>query len=374
MRIFLPLAQILLNLSRRRSAVLLVSAASLSMLMSFLAGCSGGVQVTTIAGTGVEGYTDDGGSAALATFSSVTGIAVDAAGNLYVADGGNSVIRKITASNNVISTIAGTGVQGYAGDGGPAAKALLRGPWGLTLDAADTNLYIADRDNDVVRKMNLATGVITTIAGTGVEDSTGDGGKATLATLDLPEGVAVDSKGDVYIGETGGSRVRKVTTATGIITTVAGGGKSLADGVQATAENIQPDGILLDGDDTLLIGDRSRESVVKVDLTAGLLTTVAGDGMYGSSGNNGAANQAELSTPSGLTLSASGDLFIASFADGTIRKVGAMTNTISLVVSFAGSSAYQGQTAPTALAIDKEGSLYVADFTARVVRKVTGAQ
>jgi len=184
--------------------------------------------ISTFAGTGDSGYTGDGLAATSATMTSPSGVALDGAGNLYIADTGDNVIRKITAATGIIATVAGTGTAGYAGDGLAATAAELNGPWGVTVDAAG-NLYIADTANQRIRRVDAVTGIITTVAGNGNPSGSGDGkgtysgdgGQAILAGLSLPYSVAFDFAGNMYIADSGNDRVRKVDT-TGIISTYAG--------------------------------------------------------------------------------------------------------------------------------------------------------
>ena len=158
--------------------------------------------ITTIAGTGTAGFSGDGGPATSAELFDPSGVAVDSAGDVYIADSDNEVVREVTASTQVITTIAGTGTFGYSGDNGPATSAKLGTPWGLALNSAGTTLYIADRDNNAIRAVNLTTGIITTVAGNGTFGSTGDNGPATAATLSSPRSVAVDASGNVFIADT----------------------------------------------------------------------------------------------------------------------------------------------------------------------------
>ena len=181
--------------------------------------------ITTIAGNSTRaGYTGDGGLATLATLSYAQGIDVDPrTGDLYIADTYNNAVRMIKKSTGIISTIAGTGEGGYAGDGGPATSAMLYGPRDLTIEAATGNIYIADKYNSAIRMVTKSTGIITTIAGVGVSDYGGDGGLATMASLHYPSGVAVDAlSGNLIIADTDNNLIRMVTRSTGIITTIAG--------------------------------------------------------------------------------------------------------------------------------------------------------
>ena len=174
-----------------------------------------------MAGNGTAGHSGDGGPATSAELSYPSGVAVDTAGNIYIADSTNNRIRKVAASTGDISTVAGNGTAGYSGDGGAATSAELSNPIGVVVDAAG-NIYIADEVNNRIREVTASTGIITTVAGDGTRGYSGDGGAATSAELYYPFGVSVDAAGNIYIADYGNARVRKVTASTGIITTVAG--------------------------------------------------------------------------------------------------------------------------------------------------------
>jgi uncharacterized protein (TIGR03437 family) len=238
---------------------------------------------------------------------------VDSAGNLYIADSYNNRIRKVT--NGVITTVAGNGTQGYSGDNGPATSAQFSYPEGVTVDSAG-NLYIADTGNGRIRK--VSNGVITTVAGNGTGGFSGDGGPATSAELYCPVGVAMDSAGNLYIADACTQRIRKV--ANGVITTVAGNGTgyySGDNGPAASAELNGPSGLAPDAAGNLYIADSFNNRIRKV--TNGVITTVAGNGTQGFSGDNGPAANAMLSGPIGITVDSAGDLYIADTGNSRIR-------------------------------------------------------
>jgi streptogramin lyase len=179
--------------------------------------------ITTVAGNGASGFSGDGGPATAANLSGPFGVAVDAAGNVLIADQNNARIRRVDAVTGVITTVAGNGAGGFSGDGGPATAASLSNPVGVAVDAAG-NVLIADRSNQRIRRVDAVTGVITTAAGNGASGFSGDGGPATAASLSSPWGVAVDAAGNVLIADQSNSRIRRVDAVTGVITTVAGNG------------------------------------------------------------------------------------------------------------------------------------------------------
>ena len=275
--------------------------------------------ITTVAGTGTAGSLGDGGAAVGAQLNGPVGVAVDGAGNLYIADHLNNRIRKVDSAG-VISTVAGNGTEGYSGDGGAAVGAQLYSPRGLALDGAD-NLYIVDNGNNRIRKVDSA-GVISTVAGNGTEGYSGDGGAAVGAQLYYPNGVALDGSGNLYIAEWNNHRIRKVDSA-GVITTVAGNGTEGYSGDGGAAVGAQlyyPNGVALDGSGNLYIADFGNHRIRKVD-SAGVITTVAGNGTEGYSGDGGAAVGAQLNGPVGVAVDGAGNLYIADTFNNRIRKV-----------------------------------------------------
>jgi trimeric autotransporter adhesin len=334
--------------------------------------------VNLIAGSGVAGYSGDGGFASMAQLNSPRGVAVDNAGDLYIADSGNNRIRKVTAAG-MISTVAGNGSAGYSGDGGPANVAQLNLPAGVAVDTAG-NLYIAEIFNYCIRKVTTA-GVISTVAGNGTYGFGGDGGPATSAQLSQLSGVAVDTAGNLYIADSGNHRIRKVTAA-GVISTVAGTGTSGYSGdggLAATAQLNYPDSVAVDTAGILYIGDNNNYRVRKVT-AAGVISTVAGNGAYGYSGDGGPATTAQLSQLSGVAVDTAGNLYITDYQNNRIRKV-----TAAGVISTVGGNGTKGFSGdggpafaamlnyPEGMAVDTAGSLYIADTNNNRIRKVTAA-
>ena len=278
--------------------------------------------INTIAGDGVFGESGDGNPAIDAWFSDVFGPAVDSAGNLYVADADNRRVRRVTAAG-IVTTVAGTGVQGNSGDGGPAAAATLNRPIAVALDTAG-NLYICDSSNHNVRRVNLATGIIGTYAGKGTPGFSGDGSQATLAALQYPLGIAIDRLGNLYIADSGNNCIRKVSP-NGVITTIAGNGGAAGfagDGGAASGSLMNlPSGVAVDGSGNLFISDSGNNRVRRIDASSGLITTIAGGFNNGFSGDGGLAVNALLNYPWGITIDGSGNIFVADDANNRIRRI-----------------------------------------------------
>ena len=281
---------------------------------------SGGT-ITTIGGTGTAGFSGDGGPATSAQLNSPFDVAVDGAGNVYVADTFNNRVRKIDPAGT-ITTVAGTGTLGFGGDGGPATSALLFWPVGLDVDGSG-NLYIADWGNNRIRRVDTS-GIITTVAGGGgfgLGGFCGDGGAATSACLDNPTDMDVDAAGNIHIADYDNDRIRKVTA--GIIRTVAGTGSGFhsGDGGAATSAGVPtPVGVAVDGGGDIFIASSNAQRIRKVD-PGGTITTVAGNGTFGFSGDGGPAVTAELALPTRVALDGEGNFFIADTYNNRIRMV-----------------------------------------------------
>jgi hypothetical protein len=255
--------------------------------------------ISTYAGTGIPGYSGDRGQAASAALNYPTGIALDSAGNMYVADEGNNVVRRI-AVDGTINTIAGNGKSGYAGDNGEATSAQID-PVAVALDSQG-NLYIADGYNYRIRKVDTS-GIITTIAGNGIEGGQGDNGPAISAEIDFVTDLAVDNVGNLYLADLFNYEVRKIDTS-GMMTDFAGGllYGFYSDGSPANTVILAPGGVAFDGSGNLYISDEDtfNTAVRRVDLSTGLIYTVAGTGQDGFTGDGGEALAAELNYPTGI--------------------------------------------------------------------------
>jgi hypothetical protein len=319
--------------------------------------------ISTVAGNGTAGFTGDGGPATSAEINTPYMAAADSAGNLYIADFNNNRIRKVTPAG-VITTVIGTGVAGFSGDNGSAATAQLYRPSSVFFDPGG-NLFIADQFNNRVRKVT-PTGIITTVAGSARQGYCGDGGPATSACLNGPIDAVTDSSGNLFIAEFGSNAVRKVN-ASGIITTVAGGnttGGYSGDGGGATAASLNgPTGVAVSATGDLYVGDGGNERIRRV--TGGIITTVAGNGQAGYSGDGGPATAASLNFPGRIRLDALGNLYITDGRNNRIRVVLASDSTI-VTVAGNGTSGNTGDGGPATsaeigaggLSVTASGSIY----------------
>jgi sugar lactone lactonase YvrE len=279
-------------------------------------------KISIVAGTGTFGSGTDGVQATTCELGTVNGLAVDELGNLYIADTGSGRVRMVSSQTGIITTIAGPGVPNVLGDGGPATSAYLGGPLGIAFDKAG-NLYLAGGNTGRVRMIAAGTGIISTVAGGGTQAQLGDGGLATAAYVPNPIDIALDAAGNLYINDNQTSRIRKVTASTGIITTIAGNGTagSTGDGGVATAaEIVVAQGIAIDSHGNVYFST-SPNIVRRVDATTNIITTFAGDTYFGYGGDGGAASMAELSNPQGLAFDGSGNLYISDFGNLAVRKL-----------------------------------------------------
>ncbi len=332
-------------------------------------------RITTKAGDGAAGFSGDGGSSTAARLNAPASVAVDAAGNVYFADAGNNRVRRIDASG-VITTVAGSGITGSSGDGGSAVLAQLNGPFGICIDAAG-NLYIADEGNSRIRRVNAA-GIITTIAGTGIAGFSGDGGQATQAAVNFPQAVTVDASGNLYIADTRNLRVRRVTPA-GVISTIAGTGMRgfTGDGGQATLAQMRaPHGLAIDPAGNLLIADYGNNEVRRVD-GRGVMTRIAGSALPTGSDEGGLATAAVLAHPRSVAVDAHGSCFISDWNNNRVLKVtaGGIVTTIAgtRTPGFSGDGGPGAQAqliGPHGIAVDAAGNVYITDQMNQRVRRV----
>jgi sugar lactone lactonase YvrE len=353
--------------------------------------------ITTVAGIGSSGFSGDNGLAKDAQLASPTGVELDEAGDLYIADRFNHRIRKVIATTGVITTVAGSGLTGpanggFSGDNGLATNAQLNCPSNVVVDLPG-NLYIADTYNNRVRMVITATNIITTVAGDGTEGYGGDNSLATEAQLQGPTGVAIDGLGNLYIADANNNRIRKVIAATGTITTVVGSGPTghasgdfSGDGGLATEAQLNyPSDVAVDGAGNLYIADSYNHRIRQVIGTIGVITTVVGSGPTGPgnggfSGDGGLATAARLDFPTGVVMDGAGNLYIADNGNHRIRKVIAATGVITTVAG-TGVASYGGDNGPAIdaqlnlpakIAFDGLGNLYIADQDNHRVRRIEG--
>ncbi len=345
--------------------------------------------ITTVAGNGSAGFTGDGGLATAASLRDPMSVAIDAGGNLIIADMGNERIRRVQATTGIITTIAGSGSWGWDGDGGPASDAAMAYPTGVAV-APSGDIYFADSANNRVRRIAAASGIITTIAGSGTHGHSGDGGPATLASLRLsgpntgsisigsPPSVVVDSSGIVYFSDTFNHRIRRIDGG-GTITTIAGNGtKSFSgDGGPATAAALDgPAGVALDGAGNLFIADGDNHRIRRVVLATGVINTFAGS-VPGFSGDGGPAIAAQFLGPVSIALNASGDLFVGDKWNNRVRRIAAGTSIISTCagtgVRFSGDGSVATAAlilGPAAFAIDPAGPITISEYEANRIRRL----
>jgi hypothetical protein len=339
-----------------------------------------GTPIATMAGSGASGFSGDNGPAIGAQIDASGGLAVDGAGNLYFSDPLSSRVRMVSPAG-IISTVAGTGTAGYNGDNIPAAQAQLNAPAGLAVDRAG-NLYIADSGNARIRMVSAATGQIVTLAGTGTAGYNGENLAATIAELKLPMGVAVDAAGDLYIADSGNARVREVSALTGEIVTVVGAGSAGFSGDAGPAASAQlkdPYAVAVDGQGNLYIVDLTGAAgatgtggrIRQVNAATGVINTIAGNGTAGYNGDGIAAVKAELNDPVAIALDAKGNLYIADAGNDRVRVVSA---GIIRTVAGTGSAGYNGDgipaiganLVPQGVSTDSAGDLFVADDGSRI--------
>ena len=337
--------------------------------------------ITTFAGSGTWGYAD--GTLAGSAFRNPSGVAVDQTGNLYIADSINQVVRKITSTT--VSTIAGNGMPSYSGDGGQAVAAGLNNPTGIAVDSAN-NIFIADQGNNLIRRVDGISGVISTVAGGGSTPVTAAAANlpARYASLLGPQSIAVDPTGNLFISDSFHNMVLQVDPSTGYITLFAGGGTNIGsdgygDGGAATSAGLNnPTGLAFDSAGNLFIADTNNNLIRVVNAATGIISVVAGNGSYGYAGDGGLAVNASFASPMAVRVDAAGDLYIADFANSVIRQTSAATGVISTIAG-TGTSGYSGDgglstnarlATPTDLALTSTGNLFVVDNGNNVIRQL----
>ncbi len=366
----------------RRLLLLLFIGTMVPFLRAAPSQAAGSRVITTVAGNGIAGYGGDGGAASVAMLNQPYGLTIDGSGDLYIADTLNCRIRRV--HSGIITTFAGNGSCTYGGDNGPAVDAGMI-PSGLAMDGLG-NLYLADHFNCRVRKIDTS-GIITTVAGNGACAYNGDGSPATSISLNLvdPTGIAVDTAGNLYIGDRNNCRVRKVDPV-GAVTTVAGNGVCgyAGDGGPATgASLLHPVAVAVDSVGDLYIGDRYNCRIREVDL-AGTIATIAGNGLCGSTGDGGPAASASIEEPepAGLALDIARNLYVSGSDSDYIVECHVREVTVGLIGTLAGNTpcgfsgdgglaASANLRAPTGVAVDPAGNVYISDSFNNRVRMVS---
>jgi len=338
--------------------------------------------LTRFAGSGTNGFSGDGGPAAAAQIGCVYGLALDSFENLYLADLCNNRVRMVEASTGIITTVAGNGSYAYSGDGGPAASASLTNPYSVAVDPGG-NIFIADTNNYRIRRVDAGTGNISTVAGNGSFGNGTDGVTATSTNLGYVYGLTVDGAGNVYFSDVSNSiisysyvnyyRVRRIDASSQIVTTVAGGlgdanycSLPLGDGGSATSAGLcYPYDLTFDSAHNLYISDSGHYRIRKVD-ASGTITTFAGNGSYGFSGDGGPAANASLSQPWGIAADGTGNLYIADLDNVRVRRVDSLGN----ISTVAGNGLYNQLSNPYSPVMDSSGNLFIADEGNRLIRRV----
>ncbi len=371
----------------RRGAITLLTSAGATIGQQWVSAMATGPlgvfipgTIDTVAGNNTWIYAGDGGIANQSSIFLPFGVAVDAAGDMFIADSSNDRIRKVQGGSQIISTIAGNGILGATGDGGPALQATISNPTSITVDPAG-NVFFADNGNNAIRRIDAFTGIITTVAGKlATHGYTGDGGPATAATLNGPNGISLDAAGNLYIADTANNVVRMVSASTGIISTVAGTGVAAFTGeggpaVSATLNT--PWGVTVSSTGLLYIADQGNNRIRLVD-ASGKITTILGNGVIGYTGDNGPASAATVNVPAGVAVDVAGNIYVADSGNNVIRKINASTNVITTIAGDGtesisgdkGPATAGGLYGPYSITFDSYGSLYVADVFHNRIREI----
>ena len=334
--------------------------------------------ITTVAGTGERGYHGDGGLATAALLSEPFMCAFDTDGNLYLAEATNHCIRRVDRDSGVIVTIAGTGEQGYSGDGGPATQATFNQPYSLQVDT-NGDVFVVDRLNYVIRKIEAGNGIITTVAGTGESGYGGDGGPATKAQLREPNDCFLDGRGGLLITDIQDQRVRLLDLASGVITTFAGNGakERVGDGLPALEASILgARAVCMDGAGNTYIAEREGNGIRMVD-TQGIMHTLAGTGEFGYTGDGGPALVATWGAPKAIRCDQTGNLLVVDTENHAIRRIDANTGIVTTIAGGrlggegdGAAATNAGMDRPHGLDLDAAGNIYIADSNNHRVRVV----
>jgi len=336
--------------------------------------------IFTVVGNGTSGYTGDSGPAGDAQLNNPWSSVFDKYGNMYIADQGNSVVREVFSADGTINTVVGNGSPGFSGDGGPAIYASFRWPTSVALDTSG-NLYVSDTYWDRIRKVDSSTTIVSEVGGNGTSGWAGDSGLATQAKLAYPNVIAVNRSGDIFIADQNNHRIRKIARSTGIITTVAGTGTAGFSGDNGLAVNAKlnyPAGVAVDTSDNFYIADQENNRIRMVTAATGIITTVAGSSNVGFIGDSLPATSVGLHWPVAVCLDSKSNIFIADYSNNIVEKVDVTTGIITKVAGN-GHSGHSGdggiptsaELSPTGVAFDPLGNLYITDFNHHCVRKIS---
>jgi streptogramin lyase len=338
----------------------------------------GAAEIRTFAGTGTKGFSGDGGPAEKAQLNNPFGIARGPDGALYICDTDNHRIRRVSREG-IISTVAGSGARGYSGDGGPALQAQLNEPYEVRFDAGG-NLFFVERMNHAVRRVDGKTGIITTVAGSGTEGFSGDGGPAAQAQMNQPHSIGFDPSGNLFICDILNHRIRKVDMRTGTISTFAGTGekKPTPDGARIAGTPLNgPRALDFDRQGNLWLALREGNTVHRFDLSAGVIRHVAGTGKKGFTGNGGPAVAATLSGPKGLSIGPDGNVYLADTESHSVRMIDLRRGTLELIAG-TGEKGDGPEGNPLAcrmnrlhgVFVDTDGAIFIGDSETHRVRVI----
>ncbi len=336
-------------------------------------------QVETIAGTGISGMAGDNGPALAAQVGNPYGLTLGPDGALYVGEIDTHRVRRIDLATGRVTTVAGTGEKGYSGDGGLATAAQLNEPYEVRFDPAG-NLYFVDMQSAVIRKVDRASGTISTVAGTGTPGFSGDGGPATSAQFNQPHSIAFDSNGDLYVADIRNNRIRKIDMKTGVITTFSGTGeKAMApDGSSVRGASLnEPRTMAFDAKGDMYLALRAGNAVYRIDMRSLTLHHIAGTGESGYEGDGGPAKNAKLSGPKGISIGPDGGVYIADTESHTIRRIDLRTSIITTVLGKGvraqgpdGDPLQCGLARPHGVYVGSDGTVYVSDSENHRVRRL----
>jgi len=355
----------------------LISQLIVTVGISLLLSSAQAAEVVTLAGDGTSGKTGDGGPAQAAQVGGPFGVVIGPDNGLYICETTTHVIRRIDSETGIITTVAGTGEKGYSGDGGPALEATLNEPYEVRFDSAG-NMYFVEMKNHILRKFDTGTKQISTVAGTGQQGFSGDGGPATKATMNRPHSIALDFDNNLYICDIGNHRIRRVDLKTGTMTTFGGTGekKNTPDGAGLKGTPLNgPRALDFDGDHSLYLTLREGNAVYRIDLEAETLHHLGGTGKKGYTGDGGPAKKADLSGPKGVALGKNGDIYLADTESHTIRVIRRESGIIETIVG----NGQQGDgpdgdrlkcrlNRPHGVFVDAVGNVYIGDSSNHRVR------